>query len=90
MSTLFTQFGKLRRTADQNSEGIGLGLLICQNLVRECGGTIQAFSEGENCGSVFNFTMQVSPSKDDSSTFQDSTGNSAEQGKLLISLKESD
>ena len=40
MASLFTQFGKLRRTADQNSEGIGLGLLICQNIVRECGGTI--------------------------------------------------
>ena len=31
---LFTMFGKLKRTADQNSEGIGMGLMICQNLVR--------------------------------------------------------
>ena len=59
MNTIFTQFGKLKRTADQNCEGIGLGLLICQNLVRECGGTIKAFSEGQDCGSVFTFTMHM-------------------------------
>ena len=26
---LFSRFGKLQRTADQNQEGIGLGLTIC-------------------------------------------------------------
>ena len=30
---LFKQFGKLHRTAEMNNEGIGLGLMICQNLV---------------------------------------------------------
>ena len=30
---LFKQFGKLNRTAEINQEGIGLGLMICQNLV---------------------------------------------------------
>ena len=30
---LFKQFGKLHRTAEMNHEGIGLGLMICQNLV---------------------------------------------------------
>ena len=30
MSTLFTKFGKLQRTATMNSEGIGLGLTICK------------------------------------------------------------
>ena len=28
-SQLFTKFGKLKRTAEMNHEGIGLGLLIC-------------------------------------------------------------
>ena len=59
MSKLFTMFGKLRRTADQNSEGIGMGLMICQNLVRMNGGTIHAHSEGENQGSTFFFTMKM-------------------------------
>lgn len=30
---LFSMFGKLRRTAEKNSEGIGMGLMICQKLV---------------------------------------------------------
>jgi K+-sensing histidine kinase KdpD len=30
---LFKQFGKLLRTSEMNQEGIGLGLMICQNLV---------------------------------------------------------
>ena len=38
MHKLFKMFGKLHRTADQNSEGIGMGLMICQNLVRLSGG----------------------------------------------------
>ena len=29
MAKLFSLFGKLRRTADINSEGIGMGLMIC-------------------------------------------------------------
>ena len=33
MDLLFKQFGKLRRTAEMNSEGIGMGLMICRNLV---------------------------------------------------------
>ena len=33
MDRLFKQFGKLLRTAEMNSEGIGMGLMICQNLV---------------------------------------------------------
>ena len=30
---LFKQFGKLLRTAEMNHEGIGMGLMICKNLV---------------------------------------------------------
>jgi len=65
MSTLFTQFGKLRRTAEENSEGIGMGLLICQNLVRENGGTIEVHSDGEDKGSCFAFTMKMKSVKKD-------------------------
>mmetsp|Transcript_38014 Transcript_38014/g.49927 ORF Transcript_38014/g.49927 Transcript_38014/m.49927 type:complete len:94 (+) Transcript_38014:355-636(+) len=36
-----------------------MGLLICQNLVRENGGTMQVFSKGENQGSAFGFTMKM-------------------------------
>ena len=39
-SQLFKKFGKLQRTAEMNSEGIGMGLMICKNLVEKNGGTI--------------------------------------------------
>ena len=35
---LFELFGKLLRTAKMNSEGIGMGLMICKNLVEKTGG----------------------------------------------------
>ena len=59
MSSLFKKFGKLRRTATINSEGIGLGLMICQKLVTLNMGTISVRSDGENLGSVFSFTMKM-------------------------------
>ena len=40
ISKLFNMFGKLRRTADMNSDGIGMGLMICQKLVELNNGTI--------------------------------------------------
>ena len=33
LGKLFSLFGKLQRTASMNSEGIGLGLQICKQLV---------------------------------------------------------
>ena len=33
MNSLFTLFGKLQRTASLNSEGLGLGLRICKQIV---------------------------------------------------------
>ena len=42
-----------------NHDGIGMGLMICQNLVSMNGGEISVHSEGENRGSVFSFTMRM-------------------------------
>ena len=41
---LFKKFGKLQRTAEMNSEGIGLGLMICKEIVSHNKGTIEVFS----------------------------------------------
>ena len=59
INRLFTMFGKLLRTAEMNSEGIGMGLMICQNLVEENHGKIQVHSKGEDMGSTFSFTMKM-------------------------------
>ena len=61
ISKLFSQFGKLKRTANINSDGIGMGLMICENLVKMNKGTISVHSNGENQGSVFSFTMMMKP-----------------------------
>ena len=42
-----------------NSEGIGMGLMICKSLVNINGGEINVYSEGENKGAVFSFTMRM-------------------------------
>lgn len=56
---LFKQFGKLLRTADMNHEGIGMGLMICQNLVMMNDGEISVHSDGVDKGSAFSFTMKM-------------------------------
>ena len=56
---LFTRFGKLHRTAEMNSAGIGLGLLIVKQIVESCQGDIVAESEGVDKGSLFIFNMRM-------------------------------
>ena len=56
---LFNRFGKLHRTAEINSEGIGLGLTIVKQIIEKSGGTIGAWSKGIGHGSVFYFNMKM-------------------------------
>ena len=56
---LFTRFGKLHRTAEMNSAGIGLGLLIVKQIVESCQGDIVAESEGVDKGCLFIFNMRM-------------------------------
>lgn len=60
MQNLFKMFGKLRRTAEINNEGIGMGLMICKQLVELNHGIIEVFSEGKDMGSAFSFAMKMS------------------------------
>ena len=57
MPKLFQLFGKLKRTAEINDDGIGLGLLICKNLVYMNGGQISVESTGQDKGCTFSFSM---------------------------------
>lgn len=79
MEILFKQFGKLRRTAAMNSEGIGMGLMICKNLVSKNGGTISVQSEGVNKGSTFTFTMNMESQEE-----EQKVQNNAHLSQLII------
>ena len=57
--TLCNQFGKLLRTAEMNSDGIGLGLMISKALIEVNEGKLYINSEGVQKGSVFTFTMRM-------------------------------
>ena len=39
-------FGKLLRTAEMNSEGVGLGLMVSKALIEANGGRLEIRSEG--------------------------------------------
>jgi len=84
---LFKAFGKLEdsNNAKLNSEGIGLGLMICHALVTQNGGTIEVHSEGPNKGCTFEFDFLLKPceeSQEDSeahSVFMSSLGESSDK-----------
>ena len=59
MGKLFKLFGKLERTTDVNLEGTGIGLTICQKIVKNNKGAIDVFSKGVNRGSNFMFSMKM-------------------------------
>ena len=56
---LCQKFGKLFRTAEMNSEGVGFGLMISKALIEANDGVLKIASEGVNKGSVFQFTMKM-------------------------------
>ena len=60
MSMIFNKFGKSLRTASINSDGLGMGLMICTELVKLNSGSISVTSEGKDKGSVFTFSMKMS------------------------------
>ena len=59
MPRLFKKFGKMKRTATMNNDGIGLGLLIVKQIVKNFNGSVIAMSSGLDHGSVFAFSMQM-------------------------------
>ena len=54
---VFEPFAQLRRTHNEASEGLGLGLSLSRRLAELHGGTVSVFSEGEGRGS--EFTIQI-------------------------------
>jgi CheY-like chemotaxis protein len=58
MERLFRPFSRIRSPRTAGIEGSGLGLYICERVVRAHGGRLRAESEPER-GSVFTFTIPI-------------------------------
>jgi signal transduction histidine kinase len=59
LSHLFTKFFRSREATGADTEGMGLGLYIAQNIIKRHGGRIFAESEGLTKGSTFTFDLPV-------------------------------
>lgn len=57
---IFNRFYRARNTAHTDLSGTGLGLSVCEGLIKAHGGVIWADSEWEG-GSTFSFALPVSP-----------------------------
>jgi signal transduction histidine kinase len=62
-SKLFKQFGFLENTRKQNSSGIGLGLMISDQISQNFGSKI-TFESELGVGSTFSFTFKLDNLKD--------------------------
>lgn len=59
MPKLFRKFGMIEGNYTRTSgQGTGLGLYISKSIIQLQGGTMSVFSEGENKGTTFTFTLK--------------------------------
>jgi signal transduction histidine kinase len=56
---VFDRFSQADSTVTRAHGGLGLGMAIVRHLVELHGGTVQAASEGENCGATFIVTLPI-------------------------------
>lgn len=59
ISLLFHRFGKLADPTHLNTEGIGLGLTICEAIIRVNQGEIEITSDGIDQGTRVKFSMKM-------------------------------
>ena len=59
LSEIFSMFNQSGRSLEQQQGGLGIGLYLVKKLVEMHGGTVDAHSQGLNCGSEFVVTLPV-------------------------------
>lgn len=56
---IFSKFYRTSKAQAADTEGMGINLFMCQQIVESNGGKIQAFSEGVGKGSTFTFSLPI-------------------------------
>ena len=59
LSIIFDRFSQSEDYMRRTVSGVGLGLVICRQIIESMGGKIWACSDGKNQGSQFHFTIPV-------------------------------
>lgn len=59
LEIIFDRFSQSENYLRRTVSGVGLGLVICRQIVRGMGGQIWATSEGKDKGSQFHFTLAI-------------------------------
>ncbi len=59
LTNVFEMFTRVERETSYQQEGLGIGLNLVKQLVELHGGTVEAFSDGENQGSTFVVQLPV-------------------------------
>ena len=61
LEVIFNRFAQSEGYLRRSVNGVGLGLVICRQIVESMGGQIWANSEGVNKGSQLHFTLKIDP-----------------------------
>ena len=61
---VFELFTQGARTLDHSQGGLGIGLTMVKNIVEMHGGTVEARSAGEGCGSEFIVRLPIAPTRE--------------------------
>ena len=61
LAKIFELFTQVDRSLDRSHGGLGIGLTLVKRLIEMHSGSVQAYSEGEGCGSEFTIRLPLQP-----------------------------